>query len=264
MSEQKENIITRAIGLIDLTNLNDDCTPHDIEALCDQAMTPAGPVAAVCVWPKFVAQSKRLLGEGPIKVATVVNFPAGGEDIKATMHETKDCVANGADEIDLVMPYRAFAAGNVDLARTMIHTIRATTDGSALLKVILETGELRDPALIAGAAKLALEEGADFIKTSTGKESVNATLPGSLTMIRAIRAYHARTGIRIGYKPAGGISKAKDALVYLSLMKDELGDRWLRPDLFRFGASSLLGDIERQLEHHVTGAYSSAWRHPLG
>ncbi len=136
--------------------------------------------------------------------------------------------------------------------------------GEAHIKAILATGELSTLRNVARASLVCMMAGADFIKTSTGKEPVNATLPVSLTMIRAIREYQARTGIKVGYKPAGGISKAKDALVYLALMKDELGHPWLQPDLFRFGASSLLGDIERQLEHHVTGRYSAANRHPMG
>jgi deoxyribose-phosphate aldolase len=135
--------------------------------------------------------------------------------------------------------------------------------GEAHVKAILATGELGTLRNVAKASLVCMMAGADFIKTSTGKEGVNATLPVSLTMVRAIRDYHERTGFRVGYKPAGGISKAKDALVYLSLMKDELGDRWVRNDLFRFGASSLLGDIERQLEHHVTGRYSAGWRHAM-
>jgi deoxyribose-phosphate aldolase len=136
--------------------------------------------------------------------------------------------------------------------------------GTAHVKAILATGELGTLRNVARASLVCMMAGADFIKTSTGKEAVNATLPVTLTMLRAIRAYHARTGIRIGYKPAGGISKAKDALLYLALVKDELGERWLQPDLFRFGASSLLGDIERQLEHYVTGAYSAGYRHGIG
>ena len=136
--------------------------------------------------------------------------------------------------------------------------------GDAHVKAILATGELGTLRNVARASLICMMAGADFIKTSTGKEPVNATLPVTLTMIRAIRDYEDRTGVKVGYKPAGGISKAKDALVYLSMIKDELGDRWLQPDLFRFGASSLLGDIERQLEHHVTGAYSAQWRHAIG
>ena len=135
--------------------------------------------------------------------------------------------------------------------------------GDAHVKAILATGELGTLRNVARASLVCMMAGADFIKTSTGKESVNATLPVTLVMLRAIREYHGRTGIRVGYKPAGGISKAKDALLYLALLKEELGDRWLRPDLFRFGASSLLGDIERQLEHHLTGTYSASYRHGI-
>jgi deoxyribose-phosphate aldolase len=136
--------------------------------------------------------------------------------------------------------------------------------GDAHVKAILATGELGTLRNVARASLVCMMAGADFIKTSTGKEGVNATLPVSLTMIRAIRDYAARTGFKVGYKPAGGISRAKDALTYLALIKDELGNRWLQPDLFRFGASSLLGDIERQLDHHLTGAYSANWRHAIG
>ena len=136
--------------------------------------------------------------------------------------------------------------------------------GDAHMKAILATGDLKTLRNVYKASMVCMQAGSDFIKTSTGKEPVNATLPVTLTMIRAIREFYDRTGIKVGYKPAGGIAKAKDALVYLSMIKGELGDRWLQPDLFRFGASSLLGDIERQLEHHVSGAYSASWRHPMG
>ena len=139
-----------------------------------------------------------------------------------------------------------------------------TACGDAHVKAILATGELGTLRNVARASLICMMAGADFIKTSTGKESVNATLPVTLVMLRAIRAYYHHTGVRVGYKPAGGISKAKDALMYLALIKEELGNRWLSPDLFRFGASSLLGDIERQLEHHLTGSYSAAHRHPIG
>ncbi|MEO1700440.1 MAG: deoxyribose-phosphate aldolase [Pseudomonadota bacterium] len=240
-----EEIAKRAIGLIDLTNLNDDCTPQDIDQLCANAQTPIGPVAAVCVWPRFVSQSKRLLANTDIKVATVVNFPHGGTDVKATMHETKDCVANGADEVDLVFPYQAYADGGVDTAQTMIRTIRATTDGSALLKVILETGKLADPFLIGEASKLALEEGADFIKTSTGKVEVNATLEAARIMITAIRDFgdHAR-----GFKPAGGIRTFDDAQNYLSVAAEIMGDGWANKNTFRFGASGLLANLLAKLD----------------
>ncbi len=169
----------------------------------------------------------------------------------------------GAAEIDIVISRRHVLTGNWQALYDEMRTFREAC-GAAHVKAILATGELGSLRNVARASHVCMMAGADFIKTSTGKESVNATLPVTLTMVRAIREYQARTGHRIGYKPAGGISKAKDALVYLALMKDELGDRWLRPDLFRFGASSLLGDIERQLEHHVTGRYSATNRHPMG
>ncbi|MEO0543298.1 MAG: deoxyribose-phosphate aldolase [Pseudomonadota bacterium] len=244
MSEPAESA-TRAIALIDLTNLNDDCTPEDINQLCADAKTPVGPVAAVCVWPRFVAQAKRLLAGSDVKVATVVNFPAGSTDIKATMHETKDCIANGADEIDLVMPYRAFAEGDKATAESMIRTIRATTDGSAALKVILETGELADASLINEASKIALEEGADFIKTSTGKVNINATLEAAQIMMTAIREFGDRAR---GFKPAGGIRTMEDANAYLAIADDLMGEGWASKETFRFGASGLLTNLLAHLD----------------
>jgi deoxyribose-phosphate aldolase len=177
--------------------------------------------------------------------------------------EIGESVAAGAEEIDIVISRRHVLGGDWTALYDEMCAFRAAC-GPAHVKAILATGELGSLRNVARASLVCMMAGADFIKTSTGKESVNATLPVSLVMMRAIRAYRARTGHLVGYKPAGGISKAKDALVYLAMVKDELGDRWLRPDLFRFGASSLLGDIERQLEHHLTGAYSARWRHPAG
>ncbi|MGE4327223.1 MAG: deoxyribose-phosphate aldolase, partial [Pseudodonghicola sp.] len=165
--------------------------------------------------------------------------------------------------LDIVITRRHVLEGNWQALYDEMRMFREAC-GEAHVKAILATGELGTLKNVARASLVCMMAGADFIKTSTGKETVNATLPVSLVMIRAIREYYDRTGIRIGYKPAGGISKAKDALVYLSLIKEELGNRWLQPDLFRFGASSLLGDIERQLEHHVTGAYSAGYRHAAG
>ena len=169
----------------------------------------------------------------------------------------------GAAEIDIVISRRHVLEGNWTALYDEMAQMREAC-GIAHVKAILATGELGTLRNVARASLVCMMAGADFIKTSTGKESVNATLPVSLVMIRAIREYFEVTGHRVGYKPAGGISKAKDALVYLSLIKEELGDRWLQPDLFRFGASSLLGDIERQLEHHLTGAYSAGYRHAIG
>jgi len=168
----------------------------------------------------------------------------------------------GAAEIDIVISRRHVLTGNWQALYDEMRTFRDAC-GDAHVKAILATGELGTLSNVAKASLICMMAGADFIKTSTGKESVNATLPVSLVMIRAIRDFYDATGYRVGYKPAGGISKAKDAITYLALIKEELGDRWLRPDLFRFGASSLLGDIERQIEHHVTGAYSASWRHAM-
>ena len=204
-----------------------------------------------------------LEGTGIPVAAVSTGFPAGLSPFHLRVAEIEESVRAGADEIDIVISRRHALTGNWQALYDEMKAFRAAC-GHAHVKAILATGELGSLRNVARASLVCMMAGADFIKTSTGKESVNATLPVSLVMIRAIREYHERTGIRIGYKPAGGISKAKDALVYLSLMKEELGDRWLQPDLFRFGASSLLGDIERQLEHDVTGRYSAAYRHAMG
>ena len=224
-----------------------------------------GPIhtGAVCVYHEMVETAVDALRGTGIPVAAVsTGFPAGLSPFRLRVAEIGESVKAGAEEIDIVISRRHVLTGNWQALYDEMQEFRAAC-GEAHVKAILATGELQTLRNVARASYVCMMAGADFIKTSTGKESVNATLPVSLTMIRAIRDYHARTGIRIGYKPAGGISKAKDALTYLALIKDELGDRWLQPDLFRFGASSLLGDIERQLEHHVTGRYSAGYRHPL-
>jgi deoxyribose-phosphate aldolase len=211
----------------------------------------------------MVETAVRALEGTTIPVAAVsTGFPAGLSPFRLRIAEIGESVAAGAREIDIVITRRHVLTGNWQALYDEMAEMRAAC-GEAHVKAILATGELGTLRNVARASLVCMMAGADFIKTSTGKESVNATLPVSLTMIRAIRDYQDRTDIKIGYKPAGGISKAKDALVYLSLMKEELGDRWLQPDLFRFGASSLLGDIERQLDHFVTGAYSASWRHGM-
>ena len=268
--------LLRAITCIDLTTLSGDDTPGRVRRLCAKAAQPVRPdilqalgmgritVGAVCVYHEMVAPAEAALAGTGIPVAAVsTGFPAGLSPFALRLAEIGESVAAGAAEIDIVISRRHVLTGDWQALYDEMRAFRAAC-GPAHVKAILATGELGTLRNVARASLVCMMAGADFIKTSTGKESVNATLPVSLVMVRAIRAYHARTGYRVGYKPAGGISKAKDALVYLSLIKEELGDRWLRPDLFRFGASSLLGDIERQLEHHVTGAYSAAWRHPMG
>ena len=201
-----------------------------------------------------------LEGSGIPVAAVSTGFPAGLSPFHLRVAEITESVKAGAREIDIVISRRHVLTGDWQALYDEMRAFREAC-GEAHVKAILATGELGTLQNVARASMVCMMAGADFIKTSTGKESVNATLPVSLVMMRAIREYHEETGYRVGYKPAGGISKAKDAVTYLALVKEELGDRWLRPDLYRFGASSLLGDIERQLEHHVTGAYSASWRH---
>ncbi len=267
--------LARAITLIDLTTLAGDDTPGRVRRLCAKARQPvrkdildalglpAITTGAVCVYHDMVPTAVEALAGSGIPVAAVsTGFPAGLSPYHLRVKEIEESVAAGAEEIDIVISRRHVLTGNWQALYDEMKEFRAAC-GDAHVKAILATGELGTLRNVARASLICMMAGADFIKTSTGKESVNATIPVSLTMIRAIRAYEAETGIKVGYKPAGGISRAKDALVYLALMKEELGDAWLRPDLFRFGASSLLGDIERQLEHHVTGAYSASYRHPM-
>ena len=229
-----------ALSLLDLTNLKDDCTEAQIATLCARAQTPFGNSAAICIWPRFVAQARGLLGpDHPVKIATVVNFPAGDMEIADVAAEAREAIADGADEIDLVIPYRAFLAGNEQAVTDMVAAIRAECTGATQLKVILETGELKDMALIRRASELAIEAGADFIKTSTGKVSVNATLEAADTMLRVIR----ESGRKVGFKPAGGIGSVADAALYLRLAETIMTEDWAMPSTFRFGASGLLDDI---------------------
>ena len=267
--------LLKAITCIDLTTLSGDDTAGRVRRLCAKARqpvradilealgTPNITTGAVCVYHDMIAPAIEALKGTGIPVAAVsTGFPAGLTPFHLRIAEIEESVKAGAHEIDIVISRRHVLSGNWQALYDEMKAFRAAC-GEAHVKAILATGELGSLRNVARASMICMMAGADFIKTSTGKESVNATLPVSLVMIRAIRDYHERTGYRVGYKPAGGISKAKDALVYLSLIKEELGDRWLQPDLFRFGASSLLGDIERQLEHHVTGAYSAGYRHAM-
>jgi deoxyribose-phosphate aldolase len=267
--------LLKAITLIDLTTLSGDDTPGRVRRLCAKAAHPVRqdlldalgmpPITtgAVCVYHEMVPTAVEALEGTGIPVAAVsTGFPAGLSPYNLRIAEIGESVKAGAKEIDIVISRRHVLTQDWKALYDEMAEMRAAC-GEAHVKAILATGELGTLRNVARASLICMMAGADFIKTSTGKESVNATLPVTLVMTRAIRAYQDRTGSKVGYKPAGGISKAKDALVYLSLMKDELGDRWLQPDLFRFGASSLLGDIERQLEHYVTGRYSAANRHPM-
>ena len=268
--------LLKATTCIDLTTLAGDDTADRVRRLCAKARQPVRAdlldalgmddlhVGAVCVYHDMVEPAVQALRGTDIPVAAVsTGFPAGLSPFRLRVAEIEESVSAGAEEIDIVISRRHVLGGHWQALYDEMKTFRQAC-GDAHVKAILATGELGTLRNVARASLVCMMAGADFIKTSTGKEGVNATLPVSLVMIRAIREYYQRTGYRVGYKPAGGISKAKDALVYLSMMKDELGHRWLQPDLFRFGASSLLGDIERQLEHHVTGRYSAQYRHPIG
>jgi len=267
----------KAVSLIDLTTLAGDDTPGRVRRLCAKARRPvradllealgAGDVdlhvAAVCVYHRLVPVAVEALAGSGIPVAAVsAGFPAGLNPFEERLHEIHASVAAGAGEIDIVITRELALTGRW---QELYDEVRAFRDacGEAHLKVILATGELGTLRNVGRASLVAMMAGADFIKTSTGKEAVNATLPVSLVMVRAIRHYHRRTGHAVGFKPAGGISTARQAVEWLALIKDELGDAWLTPERFRFGASSLLADLERQLEHHATGRYSATFRHPM-
>ncbi|MDE0260530.1 MAG: deoxyribose-phosphate aldolase, partial [Gammaproteobacteria bacterium] len=220
-------------------------------------------VASVCVYPSMVATAVEALAGSGIPVAAVAaGFPAGQTPFPERLDEIRTAVAAGASEIDIVISREHVLRGRWGDLYDEVGAFREAARG-AHLKTIIATGELATLSNVARASLVCMMAGADFIKTSTGKEKVNATLPVGLTMVRQIRAWRERTGYRVGFKPAGGIGTAKQALVWLVLMREELGPRWMQAGLFRFGASSLLGDIERQIEHHVTGRYSATHRHPM-
>ncbi|MEQ6916796.1 deoxyribose-phosphate aldolase [Halomonas aquatica] len=243
----------QALALMDLTSLNDDDTDATTEALCQRAKTPAGTPAAVCVYPDFVVTARRALKahglEGIVKVATVTNFPQGGDDIMAAARATRSAAAAGADEVDVVFPWRALLAGDEETGRELVAACHQAA-GDAVLKVILETGELKDPALIRRASELALEGGADFLKTSTGKVAVNATLEAAEIMLTVIRA----SGRDAGFKAAGGVRTVEDALAYLQLAERLMGVTWVTPAHFRFGASGLLDNLLETLQVDIGGA----------
>src|SRR5213595_58633 len=269
--------LLRAITCMDLTTLSGDDTDERVRRLCAKARQPLQQelvqelgiesldikVAAVCVYHAFVETARRAIEGSGIHVAAVsTGFPAGLSPFEERVAEIRRSVGAGADEIDVVITRAHVFGGKWQALYDEIAAFKNAC-GPAHLKVILGTGDLLTLRNVARASLVAMMAGADFIKTSTGKETVNATLPVTLVMARAIRDYHERTGYKVGFKPAGGIKTAKQSLDWLILMKEELGDEWLSPHLFRFGASSLLADIERQLEHHATGRYSADYRHPV-
>lgn len=238
-------VARRAIALLDLTELSDDCRPEQIDDLCARALTPHGRVAAVCVPSRYVGQAKRILEGTGVRIATVVNFPEGGEDTGAVIAEAERAVADGADEVDHVMARRAFLDGRPGFAETQILRLKEAIAGRALLKVILETGEIPDPADARRAAELALSAGADFLKTSTGRRPVSAT-PQSVRMLLEVIAASGRRDV--GCKPAGGIRTVEDAAGHLALADEIMGPDWATPATFRFGASGLLTNLLAALE----------------
>jgi deoxyribose-phosphate aldolase len=269
--------LVKALQLIDLTTLAGDDTPGRVHRLCVKARQPlredlveglglaAEPphVGAVCVYPTMVGPAVRALAGSGIPVASVATgFPAGLTPLPLRLEEIRMAVAEGAEEIDIVITRAHVLTQDWPALYDEVKAMRETC-GRAHLKAILATGDLKTLRNVYRASIVAMMAGADFVKTSTGKEDVNATLPVSLIMTRAIRDYLALSGFKVGFKPAGGVRTAKDALNWLILMKEELGREWLEPDLFRIGASALLADIERQLEHFVTGRYAAASRHAM-
>ncbi|MBB3169498.1 deoxyribose-phosphate aldolase [Simiduia aestuariiviva] len=269
--------LLRAISCIDLTTLSGDDTPGRVKRLCAKARNPVRAdiidalgaqslnvtTGAVCVYHVMVEEAVAALAGSGIPVAAVsTGFPACMAPIETRLAEIRASVAAGAAEIDIVISRRYVLNQQWDKLYDEVRAYREAC-GDARMKTIISTGQLATLTNVAKASMVCMMAGADFIKTSTGMESVNATLPVSLVMVRMIRKYFELTGFKVGFKPAGGISKAKDALDYLVMIKEELGVGWLNAALYRFGASSLLGDIERQLEHQVTGCYSASHRHPL-
>ncbi len=268
--------LLRAMTCIDLTTLDGADTPGNVQRLCAKARIPLRAdiaralqvedlrVGAVCVYPALVGEAVNALQGTDIPVASVAaGFPDGLTTLATRVAEVESARQAGAREIDIVIRRGLVLSGDWQGLYDEIRSFRAAA-GDAHLKTILGTGNLVSFTNVARASLVAMMAGADFIKTSTGKESVNANLPASLVMLRAIRAYHQRSGFMVGFKPAGGIRAARDALAYLVLMREELGRAWLDARYFRIGASGLLGDISRQLEHHISGRYSASHRHPMG
>jgi deoxyribose-phosphate aldolase len=236
----------RILALTDLTELGDTCTEIGIDRLVAAAKGPHGTVAAVCLWPQFVKKAKAALGGSGVKVATVINFPAGRDDVDRVVEDSEEALRDGADEIDLVMPYRAFLAGNTAIAGDMIEAVKELLPEPRLLKVILETGEYPSLDAVAAASRLAIDAGADFLKTSTGKTRVSATPAAARAMLEVIRD---STPI-VGFKAAGGIRTLGDAATYLGLAETILGPHWATRRTFRIGASSLVANLVAALDGH--------------
>lgn len=238
----------RGIELMDLTTLNDDDTNDVVLSLCKDAKTPVGQTAAICIFPRFIPIAKKALaaqGSQHVKIATVTNFPAGEDDVDVAVAETKAAIAYGADEVDLVFPYKALIKGNSDVGLNMVKKCREVCSNGIKLKVIIESGELKSPELIKQASEICINAGVDFIKTSTGKVPVNATLEAAEIMLTAIK----ENNPNVGFKAAGGVKNSADVNNYISLAEKLLGKEWVTTDKFRFGASSLLNNLLSELGH---------------
>lgn len=242
-------IAARALALLDLTDLSDTCNQTHIDQLCRRALTPHGKVAAICIWPQYVQYAAGRLKQSGVKIATVINFPKGGSDIDRALDDTREALRDGADEIDLVMPWQAFLQGVETGPRDMIAAVADATAEAHVLKVILETGALVQPDTIARASRLAIAAGANFIKTSTGKIAVSATPEAAQTMMEAIKA----SGKPVGFKVAGGVRSVADAGIYLDMADQIMGPHWASPTTFRFGASGLLDALLATLDGKDSG-----------
>lgn len=234
----------RALGLLDLTDLNDDCTEDAVKALCARASTDHGTVAAVCIWPKFVPVAREALKDTGVRIATVANFPNGASDADAAAAQVEKAFADGADEVDVVIPWRALLAADREPVAKVVSACKARTPEGRVLKVILETGELFSEPMIRNAARIAVESGADFLKTSTGKVAINATPEAAEILIGEIRD----AGRPIGFKAAGGIRSVHDAATYLAIADRLMGPDWATAETFRFGASGLLDSLIAVIE----------------
>jgi deoxyribose-phosphate aldolase len=248
-------IARRALTCLDLTDLTEICSDHGIDALCAKAMDPRGPVAAVCVWPQFVSRAREALKGSPVRIATVVNFPAGGEDVDRVIEDVHEALGDGANEIDLVLPYEAVRRGDLDRASDMIVGVRDVVDHDRVLKVILETGQLAEAALIETASRLAIEAGADFLKTSTGKSPVSATPEAAEIMLNAIKA----SGRPVGLKVSGGIRTLADCALYLGLTDKIMGVDWATPRTFRIGASGVYDALIAAIDGRAPAASAAAY-----
>lgn len=254
MSLSAQQAAQTSLSCMDLTSLNNNDTEQTIIDLCQQAHGQSGSVAAICVFPQFIATAKAHLAPN-IKIATVTNFPDGSSDIARAVTETQQAVLAGADEVDVVMPYKALIAGDEDVAAQLISACKKACGESAKLKVIIESGELQTDVLIAKASEIAITAGADFIKTSTGKVTVNATLRAAEIMLKQIKL----SGKAVGFKAAGGVRTVSEATQYIELVHTIMGESWLTPENFRFGASGLLNDVLAVLNGEQNGNKSEGY-----